>query len=526
MATRTPSPARTLSVGTCAAAVMTCAAVLTACQPTAATDKSGGDTAVLRLATTDGEVNPSGELYGPAAFVSALPKVSGGRLKVKVATEFGGGTADAESRLVRAIARGDVDGGWPSTRAFSAADVPGLEAVETPMTLTSYAAEKALVRSPAAATILDQLHHSGVVGLGLAVGPLRRPFADKHPMLGPDDWREKRFRTYNSPIQSATIRALGGVPESVGLDWLDQVKLGRLDGAEFDVPQFVKIGGGAAAGNITSNVVLWPKMFVLSLSQKRWDALNARQRGWVRAAGEAAVQASLRAHYDERRPASQLCQAGARFVPASSSQLRALRTRLAIVGRRIERDPAEAPVWRGVVKAAERYPRTDVVPAPPGCDGRVSLTPIGAIPRRRAALPDGVYRVTNSETDVSRSGFDNSGGLTGTWTLKIGDGTYQLTCRPVAEPGTDCGHTVTDVPLEAGQLRGSGHTAYFAYDAHLLAKLTGCTLPVSQSRPGACFDGYDYRMTWELHGSALTFSHYRAATPDGQYLVQQWRRIS
>jgi hypothetical protein len=304
------------------------------------------------------------------------------------------------------------------------------------------------------------------------------------------------------------------------------VRLGRLDGAEFDVAQFVKSGGGATAGNITSNVVLWPKMYVLSLSQKRWDALSARQRGWVRAAGAAAVQASLRAHYDEKGPASQLCRTGARFVPASSSQLRALRSRLDIVGRRIERDPAEAPVWRAVEKVAERYRRTDVVPAPPACDGRVPQTPNGAVPQTRAGLPDGVYRVTNSEADLSRSAFDNSGGLTGTWTLKVDNGTYQLTCRPVSEPGTDCGHEVTDVPLEAGRLHGSGHTAYFAYDAHLLADLTGCTLPVSQSRPGACFDGYNYQMSWKLRGSSLTFSDYRAVTPDGQYLVQPWRRIS
>jgi hypothetical protein len=45
------------------------------------------------------------------------------------------------------------------------------------MTITSYTAEKALVSGPVAATLPGSLKGSGVVGLGLAVGALRRPFA-------------------------------------------------------------------------------------------------------------------------------------------------------------------------------------------------------------------------------------------------------------------------------------------------------------------------------------------------------------
>jgi len=99
---------------------------------------------VLRLATID-RVNNNGQSYGPEAFVENLAKVSGGRLKVEMTTEYDGGAGDAESNLVNAIASGEVDGGWPSTRAFANAGINGLEAVEAPMTLTSYAAEKTLV---------------------------------------------------------------------------------------------------------------------------------------------------------------------------------------------------------------------------------------------------------------------------------------------------------------------------------------------------------------------------------------------
>jgi TRAP-type C4-dicarboxylate transport system substrate-binding protein len=99
-------------------------ALAAACQTTQRADKTGGDTAVLRLATFEGEVNANGQNYGPQAFVDSLARVSDGRLKVELKTEFGGGSADAESGIVRAIATGEVDGGWPSTRAFARGGSP------------------------------------------------------------------------------------------------------------------------------------------------------------------------------------------------------------------------------------------------------------------------------------------------------------------------------------------------------------------------------------------------------------------
>ena len=118
-----------------AAAAAGCLVVggLAACSPPAApTDRIGGDTTVLRLATSDGVgVDPT-TYQGPHAFVKALEEVSGGRLKVQIAWDFASGAADAETQVVEAIASGEVDGGWPATRAFAHAGIEGLGAVEAP----------------------------------------------------------------------------------------------------------------------------------------------------------------------------------------------------------------------------------------------------------------------------------------------------------------------------------------------------------------------------------------------------------
>ena len=79
---------------------------------------------MLRLATIDA-VNGNGQAYGPEAFVENLDAISGGQLQVEVLTEYGAGDAEAESQIVEDIAAGEIDGGWPTVRAFANAGIPG-----------------------------------------------------------------------------------------------------------------------------------------------------------------------------------------------------------------------------------------------------------------------------------------------------------------------------------------------------------------------------------------------------------------
>jgi TRAP-type C4-dicarboxylate transport system substrate-binding protein len=322
-------------------------AMTAACQTTQGSDKTGGDTVVLTLATFEDEPNANGQNHGPEAFVEHLGKVSQGRLKVELKTEYGDGAADAESKVVRAIATSEVDGGWPSTRAFARAGIPGLEVVEAPLTIASYAAEKALVSGPVAGKLLARLDGSGVVGLGLTVGPLRRPFAANAPLLGPEDWKGVSFRVFNSPVQADAVRALGATPADLSFSFIDQIKDGTLRAAEFDIAQYEHNGLATEAGNVTANVVLWPKVFVLALSEKRFRALTLQQQGWVREAATQAVKASVDATYDETTVARTLCDKGARFHDATPGQLQGLRTRLRPVLDKLPSVSASGEAGRG-----------------------------------------------------------------------------------------------------------------------------------------------------------------------------------
>jgi TRAP-type C4-dicarboxylate transport system substrate-binding protein len=511
--------------GICVVIAVAIMALAAACQAPRNVDKTGGDTTVLRLATFEGQVNANGQNYGPQAFVDNLRKLSGGRLKVELTTNYGGNAPDAESRLVRAIASGEVDGGWPSTRAFADAGITGLEVVEAPMTITSYAAEKALVSGPVAGKLLGRLDGTGVVGLGLTVGPLRRPFAAKAPLLGPGDWEGVRFRVFNSPVQAGAVRALGATPVNLSFSFIDEIKAGTLRGAEFDIPQYARSGYAVEAVHVTANVVLWPKVFVLALSQKRFGALTTQQQAWVRGAAEQAVKASVDATYGQASVVRALCGRGVRFADATPGQIEGLRARLRPVLERLAARPADAPLLRDIQTIANQNPGPEALDVPASCQHAAAAGgSLGSIPATVSALPDGVYRRELTQQDIAAAGGDPGSHPAGIWTITVRRGTYELRCRPVPGPGDVCGGSVTDQPLDVGDLRGTGKIVYFVPDAKRLQRLTGCTLPVGAQDP-SCPPDDPYGVGWALSGDTLVFSN----TPGQRFdigLIGPWRKIA
>jgi TRAP-type C4-dicarboxylate transport system substrate-binding protein len=490
----------------------------------AVVDKAGSQALVLHLWTQD-KATAQEQPPGPRAFLDSLGSVSGGRIQYDLNPYDGGG--GYETKLVQAIASGQIDGGFPAVRAFGYAGITGLEAAEAPLTLNSYAAETDLVSGSVANDLLAQLEGTGVVGLGLAAGPLRRAFAGTAPLLGPGDWQGSTFRTFNSPIQDATITALGGLPSDRGPDWTQEIPSGELRGVEFDIPQYAARELTTEAPFVTANVVLWPKIFVFSLSQKRWDGLTDQQRSWIQQAANAGTRASVDAIYDETTPARSLCDVGVRFVDASPSQLADLHAAVAPVIKQLADDRVNGPLLSEIEAIAARHPETDVPDVPAPCQ-TASPQPTPSIPPDVSKLPPGTYRVQITLADLAQAGVNNGNGLTGTWTLTVyTDGTYMVSCEAVADTAVDCGNEPanTPIPVEAGYVRGDGATVYFVPDCPLEAKVQGRKLPPASVEP-YCFFQPPYWLDWSLDGSTLTFTN-RGGLPRSKdsSSIKPWTKI-
>jgi TRAP-type C4-dicarboxylate transport system substrate-binding protein len=466
-----------------------------ACSAGAPADRAGGETVTLKLGTID-HVNPDGQAYGVQAFVDSIPTVSRGRLKVEVVEQYGDGAPTADADLIKAIADGKLDGGWMGTRGFGAAGIHGLEAFEAPMVITTYAAQKALVSSDVANQALSALDQSGVVGLGLTVGPLRRPFAAKSALVGPEDWNGINFRTYNSDVQADTVKTLGAVPVNLGYEWIDEVSAGQLRGAEFHLAQYQHNGLGKEAGNVTGNVVLWPKMYVLTMSRQKFNALSDQQRAWIREAADLGVKASLEATYDESSIAEELCTRGVRFKDATPAQLLALRTRLTPVLDRLASDSVSGPLLTQIKAVTQQNAASETLKVDNDCrkGAAVNENLAGTIPRTTAAIPDGAYRVQLSTDEVLAAGLDNQDGTSGTWTLSVHDGKYQLRCQPVSAPGHDCGGSTQSEPLEWGDLRGKGNVVYLLSDSNEILKVMRWAIKSNELQ----FTNPEHEGSWEL----------------------------
>ena len=472
-----------------------------------ATDKSGASTIVLHLATIDGQVNSNGYQHGPAAFVRALSEVSGDRIQVDVAMAYGGegAAADAESDLVRAIAEGDVDGGWPASRAFAGAGIAGLAAIEAPLTITSYDAQRELAEGEGSRLVTASLEDSGVKGLGLSVGPLRRPFGVEKFPLSSADWKGMRFRSYSSPVQTATVTALGGTAVEVGTDWTTAAAAGELDGIEFDVAQYYANGYGSQAGRVVSNIVLWPEMFVLAINEELWDGLTAQQRGWIQTAADRAVEASVAGDYPDDEIAWQLCPRGARFRAAEPGEVLAVHEAVEPVVDALADDAVEAPLLRAVQDAAEVHPQQDAITVQDSCTTEATL-PESDVPTTLAPIPDGTYRKQIEVEDVTAAGLQNNDGTSGTWTLKVMDGRWYVSCRPLSAPGEDCGRAVEDGVLDAGWFYGDDRVVWMVPDSELLADATGCMLPPDGSNEHCHPPGPPAQLEWSLDADNLLFS--------------------
>jgi TRAP-type C4-dicarboxylate transport system substrate-binding protein len=501
----------------CAASGLLVVGAVAACTPPAApTDRAGGDTTVLHLATADGPGVDPDTYQGPSEFVAALEEVSGGRLKVDLTWDHAAGAADAETQLVEAIASGEVDGGWPPTRAFGRAGIEGLEAVEAPMLLTSEAAVEELVGGEYAEEVLAQLDGTGMTGVGLMAAPLRRPVSGEKPFVAPQDWKNATFRVYNSPVQAAAVRALGGRPVDMAFAWADALRVGDLDGAELDVA----VDLPTAVHNVTGNVVLWPKVFVAAFNTDTFAALTDEQKGWIREAADRATTASIEAQYDGSFDLQSYCDRGDLLHQATKAELAELRAALSPVLDDLRNDPETGELMQTVDELARSYPDTDVVSPTGGCDGDDAPDSGDGVPTTTAPIPEGTYRAEIPVEATAEVG--NDGGFSGTWTLRVQDGTYALSCRPLELPGTDCGHTNTTDVLNAGFLKGNEDTVWFVTDAPLMAELSGCELPPTADDPDACFVLPPDEASWRENGDRLAFSDATEQTLN----LGQWERVA
>lgn len=434
-------------------------------------NKAGGaaDPVVLRLANTS-----SGLDRHPALqyFVDRVEELSGRALRIEVVSGWGNFLGDAEQRVVRDVAGGQIELGWVGTSVFDTVGDADFQALTAPMLIDNYPLQKAVLDSDIPSTMLAGLDRISLEGLAVVADGLRKPIAADHPLLGPSDYAGVTFAAFRSQDHADAIRALGAIPTDVvfgkGLD--AGLRNGTIEGFEKGLRIYSLNGNEYLAPYVTANVNLWPHTLALFANPKVMADLTDSQRKWLTQASADATSHSTDLTSDDADLLIELCQAGSRFANASEAELAALRHAFEPVYASLDADTTTKAFIDRIEQLKDSTPASRPLDVPAGCTGLATspLPEAPAVTGPSSALLDGTYRWTITKADALAHGLpsdktpENLEQLPAVFTVTMTHGTWTFTHRDGGGDYDDGGGTYT-VDADRVTFEWIGSTLTFAF---------------------------------------------------------------
>jgi len=378
---------------------------------------------VLRLESTDAG--------SPEAlhFAKRIEARSGGRLRVEIVQSYSGSLPANEARLARALRAGGADFGILPARAWPAAGVPALAALQAPFVLGDYDVAGRAIAGPAGAVLTKALDRADVVPLALVPTQLRRVLAVE-PLATAHDFLGRRIRISDNATSAAALRALGAEPvEGVASDGVvDGLERHRLDGVEISPGLAVSNKYSRVARHITA-YALFDRVDTLVASTEAWKRLSASQQDVVRAAAEDTVRFSRTLPDRDTASLEQLCDTGVRVTSPTAAQLEAIADAAEPARAALRSDRATASVMR-LLEATDGA-GAKLLPTPDACSAAGARS--AEQTNDPATIPNGVYVTTTTRKDYQSRGEYAWSAPAYTWTTRLHDGKWVRTVVPEFE---------------------------------------------------------------------------------------------
>jgi TRAP-type C4-dicarboxylate transport system substrate-binding protein len=457
-------------------------------------DKAGNPTSKPRVLTlADG----NGDTSDAQPFAAAVWTLSHGTLQIKIEGSWRPGDAYSETGLINDVRAGKAQLGIAASRAFDTVGITSFQALQAPFLIDNITLERKVLDSSIPARMLAGLRPSGLAGLALLPGPLRRPLGFTKPLLAVSDYKGARIGSRPSGVTADMLRALGAIPvtmprsnSGLGTAGLTGIEAhAALIGQGWDLPGAV----------LTGNVVFGPRPSVIFMNQRAYAALTASQRGVLLRAAAQARHAGIFQGNDAAAAAG-LCQGGTLIVAASPADLAGLRAAVQPVYTMLESNPstkayiAQITAMRGATGGA---PGAVTCPA--------HAVPAGQITTTVTPL-DGTWQVTYTRAEFVAAGaypdeLLPSEGNWGQLTFTFSRGHFWEIGRPTTAPVNTAYGTYV--------LAGRKITLYFRY------------------QNGALAPGVAGPYLWSVYKDTLTLK--KAAAPGIEiptgFVVKPWRKI-
>ena len=250
-----------------------------------------------------------------AAFADGAEAATGGTVTIEFEDAAHQGEAAFESAIIDDVAAGTYDLGWAAPRPWHGKGVTSFDALMAPFLVDSYALQRAVLESDLEQEMLAGLDGTGLVGLGILPGPLRRVATAEGGFRTAGDLRGKVVGIQDSEIAALTFEALGASTKNIPSGG----SLGAADAVEQQL--------GAVVGNryhqdlphVTVDLAMWPRPVILFANKARFDSLSAEQQAALRGVAKQLIATTSKAVEEEDASAlAQLCADGADIVVAGS----------------------------------------------------------------------------------------------------------------------------------------------------------------------------------------------------------------
>jgi TRAP-type transport system periplasmic protein len=318
---------------------------------------------------------------GLNAFADGVAAATGGTVTIEFEDAAHEGEAAYESAIIDDVAAGTYDLGWVAPRPWHGNGVTSFDALMAPFLVDSYALQRAVLEGDLEPEMLAGLDGTGLVGLGILPGPMRRVATAEGGFRAPGDLRGKVVGIQDSEIAALTFEALGGstkaIPGGGALGAVDAVEqqLGSLVGNRYheDLP------------HVTVDLALWPRPLILFANKARFEGLSVEQQTALRGATRQLIDSTTAAVESEDASAvTILCADGADLVVAGTGAAEALLTAVRPVYDELEKDAATAAMVKRITEMKAGIPAATSTTACPS-------QPASPAPQTAGGFPEGTY---------------------------------------------------------------------------------------------------------------------------------------
>jgi TRAP-type C4-dicarboxylate transport system substrate-binding protein len=403
------------------------------------------------------------------AWINEVRNLSHGLIRIELKDSWRTGDPRYEAQTVQDVRQGKVDMAWVGARVMDHVGVTSFQALLAPMLVDSYDLERRVFEAGIPNQMLIDVADTGVVGVGVLPGPMRKVMGLAKPFLTPADFAGARIAAQDSALTQTTLHTLGGTPVPVP----GGVKLHGVDGYEQQLESIAGNRYDSIAKFTTANLNLWPRPLVIIIGKAARAKLTGTQRETLRKAADAALVPAIDASRQEDQQALPvLCTSGMALPTALPQQLAGLRTAVQPVYASLQRD-ASTSKWLNQIQALKEQLHAD--PETASCAGISGAT-------RPASPIDGTYWRGSSAADMVTACQG-----------KLPSGLSPITAHSALEVVFDHGN-ITQYEHPDGGAKGIGWRGTY--------QVFRDTLELTEK--GAV---HPFTVTWSLSGSTLTLKN-------------------